>query len=687
MLNLLTSIKASFVTLTALVLTLGLPAFSLAVASADECTPPSSSTPGVHWPTGSDAGTFTYQCDGAYAGKWLNAYYLYDPATSSRTPLYSPDYSYDCSAGKWYMTEWDYSPADDQFHSYRLVTSAPAGLDTGCPVAAPAPTAAPTGTSGTAGVNSPLIDGSSSGTGGTNSINNALNNSLTANNTTSASMNNVITGVGTSGNALVLGNTAAGSATSGNVQDIANIVNMLQSTSNSLGTDGNLVVFTANIDGDVNGDLMLDPSMISQVQPASVNTVNNDLNNTVTVNNNSNASINNNLNLGASSGDATVAGNTSAGDATSGNAAVIANLVNVINSAITSGRSFLGVININGNLNGDILLPPDFIDQLIAANVPTVTITAPDSTNASNTTVNNTTTVTNTNNQGITNNINASANSGTASVDQNTSGGSATSGSASTNITAFNLTGSNVIGANDLLVFVNVLGKWVGLIVNAPPGTTAADLGGGITQNTTVNSDTTVNNTTNQQINNQINTAASTGDASVSRNTKAGNARSGDASNAINLLNVENSSLSLSGWLGILFINVFGTWNGSFGINTAAGDPASNPVAYAAANGFAPVFRFVPSSGGSQGGGNGGSGGYDVTPYYFGATTPTDAGAGGLPTQAILANAHIHNNKAPTPQLQQSQSHVGRTTVIIAACVALYIILDAAYSRRHPEHS
>ncbi len=69
------------------------------------------------------------------------------------------------------------------------------------------------------------------------------------------------------------------------------------------------------------------------------------------------------------------------------------------------------------------------------------------------------------------------------SVSNNTSAGSATSGNTSTAVTLFNLTGNEIIGNNALLVFVNVPGKWVGVIMNAPSGATAAALGNDISQN------------------------------------------------------------------------------------------------------------------------------------------------------------------------------------------------------------
>jgi hypothetical protein len=248
------------------------------------------------------------------------------------------------------------------------------------------------------------------------------------------------------------------------------------------------------------------------------------------------------------------------------------------------------VININGNLNGDILLPADFVDQLVAANVPTTTINTAQLLNSSSS-------LANINNTGINNNLEATAASGNATVDKNTTSGNATTGDGSTNITAFNLTGSNVIGKNSILVFVNVLGKWTGLIVNAPPGTTAAQLGGGITQSL-ANSTGTLNGTssTNNQINNNVKVGAQSGDAKVSENTTAGNATTGDADAAINLLNIANSEMSFSDWMGILFINVFGTWNGSFGMNTSAGDSPSTGQGSTQQSSFpSQVFRFAPA--------------------------------------------------------------------------------------------
>jgi hypothetical protein len=93
----------------------------------------------------------------------------------------------------------------------------------------------------------------------------------------------------------------------------------------------------------------------------------------------------------------------------------------------------------------------------------------------------------------------------------------------------------------------------------------------------------------------------------------------------------------------VLFINVFGTWNGSFGINTAAGDPpaVNNPSSNISSAG-APikdvrVFRFVPTSAsggssqfqlasatGASQNGSGGTATNDFFPVFGSASQPGD---------------------------------------------------------------
>jgi hypothetical protein len=547
------------------------------------CTPPTNNQNGVHWPVGADAATFTYQCDGSYAGYWTNAYYKYDPVTTKRIALYSPDYTYDCTNNTWAMTEWDYSPANGTFIKNQATPATAPSLPTNCPV----PVTATTNPASASSVNnnSAVPTATTITSSGPNSNNTAATNGTVTSNTTNStnlSMNNGISSSTTTGSSLVIGNTTGGSATTGDAQAIANIANLLQSTSNAFGSGA--ITFTANINGDITGDFMFDPSAVLASGPGS----NNDLASNMQINtnnsNSTNAQINNAIDVGATSGNATVASNTTGGNATTGNATAVVNLMNLINSTVAAGQSFIGTININGDLNGDILLPENVLNQLLAS-------TGPDSSNNSATSTTNSTTVANNITEAVVNNLASSAATGDATVASNTNAGTATSGSGGTNVTLLNLTGSNTVGKDDLLVFVNVLGKWVGMIMNAPVGSTAAELGGNITSsgpnsnNVTAASSSTnmdiINNAT-LGITNNINAHATSGNATVTNNTNGGNAISGSAHTAVNVLNLLGSNISLSDWFGVLFINVFGTWNGSFGVNTSAGDPPTtstqNPI-------------------------------------------------------------------------------------------------------------
>ena len=432
---------------------------------------------------------------------------------------------------------------------------------------APATDSAPTSTDSTA---APTTDNDSIAALGVNS---------------SATVGNSIQASATSGDAKVAGNTVAGSASSGNASDMATLINSLQSSTSLQG--GGLTTFSTDIYGNVQGDIMIDPSQLSNIANVSTGGTPND----TTINAKDSGQINNDLTLNANTGNATVAANTKAGDATSGNASAVGNIVNVINSIIGSGQSFMGTVNIYGNLDGDILMPPDVLDSLLASNA-TPTLTTTTSSDGKTLTANLA------DNTSVNNNLALNAATGTATVSGNTKAGNATTGQASTNLTLLNLTGRNIIGSDALLVFVNVMGQWVGMIVNAPSGSSAAALGGGITDNTAADGSTTVNTNQNSSINNNVSLSAASGNASVSRNTSAGNATTGNASAGLNILNISMSDLALSNWLGILFINVFGSWNGSFGINTAAGNSLagdnSSTVSDINAVKQIKVFHFVP---------------------------------------------------------------------------------------------
>lgn len=349
-----------------------------------------------------------------------------------------------------------------------------------------------------------------------------------------------------SGDASVVLNTTAGDASSGDAAANVTVINLLQSSVSTNPESPGVTVYVQDIYGDVTGDITINPQLPPYSnQPSELQ-----------VNSSSSSSIDNTIEVDASSGDAKVAYNTNAGNASSGDASVAINLINAINSSISSGGTFIGIINIFGSLNGDILLSQEVMSALLASVSNSASVSGTTDSNIA-----------------IDNNIQASATSGNASVICNTSASDATSGMASTSVTIVNLTGRQIIGSNALLVFVNVLGNWVGMIVDAPAGSTSSVIAGGGSS-----TESTVKSSENLSITNNIQASATSGNALVLFNTLAGSATSGDASVAINILNIVNSQLHMSDWLGVLFINVFGNWFGSFGVDTIAGGQSNTTV-------------------------------------------------------------------------------------------------------------
>lgn len=541
-----------------------------ATAPAAQQTDTTTPPQGPQTPTGADASTYVYN---ESTGKWENDHYIWDPVTHKTTSKDSTPYTYDPTTKTWSTTDWQYD--------------APSG--TYVPV------------------------------------------QETVDNNTTASIDNTVTQQAISGDATVSANTTAGNATTGSATDIANVINMLQSSLGAAGA-GQVATFNTNIQGDVSGNLYIDPGAIMQSQANTTNSGSLQSAGGIQVNNQNNGSINNAILLNATSGNASVVANTTAGNATSGDASAIVNVVNFLNTAIAANQSFIGAINIQGDLSGDILMPDGLLDRLLASNNTTASSAASSNGSTANST-------------NITNDVTATAQSGNATVTGNTSAGNATTGSARNTLTVLNMTGSNIIGSNALLVFVNVMGTWTGLIVNAP-GSNTALLGGGIDTGsavTTAQSPTfsNVDNDTHSTITNTITANATTGDATVSHNTTAGNATSGNATTAINLANLVNNNFGLSNWFGILFINVLGNWTGSFGFGSPSG--SNQPTNAGTSAGNTAVFSFQSSQALSG------------KPATARGTGTVSAGANLAAEAAQAEQSAVLGTKTPTPVVDSGQ--------------------------------
>lgn len=436
-------------------------------------------------------------------------------------------YTYDPASGRWNSSKWVY---DAKTGVYVPADAAQT------PPPSPSPSAQPT---------SPENDDETTDTSAATiansgpDSNNEIDENTDANSTTNINngteVDNKLDSDANTGNAGVTKNTAAGDAQSGDANVDATIVNSVHSTVSN-GENSGIAHFTIDLYGDVHGDIVIGPSALDNA------TVNKNTNINSQTNIDNSDSITNDIDLSAKSGDAEVSGNTTAGSAKSGNATAVANLLNLVNTVIAANKSFVGTINIHGNMYGDILMSPEFIPQLLGSNA-----TATETSNlAMATHVNDDKT--------IVNNVDLAATSGTATVKDNSSAGSANTGDAQTNLQILNLTGHEVVAENAVLVFVNVKGKWVGLIMDAP-GATAAAFGSGVLSNT-VNANNTTNINNKTAITNNVKLSAQSGNATVSSNTSGGDATTGDAYSGACIANIIGSKFILSGFFAVLCINI-----------------------------------------------------------------------------------------------------------------------------------
>lgn len=466
------------------------------------------------------------------------------------------------------------------------------------------------------GGNGIAIDGT--GPGSTNTATTTNNGQTWMDLTNLVNVINTLQSVATSGDVTAASNTSVGNLSSGTASVLANVINLLASAWSW--SSGNLNFFTQTFWDNFNGDLNLNPTQtatggggqlgtatVANTGPDSTNIAGTSNTNTLDVNAKNSGNINNNLDLSAVSGNASATGNTGVGNVGTGNAVAEANIINLINSFITSGSSFFGILNFMANFNGDVLFPKGFLDGLVpsSAGLPAGTTagvgsTGPGSTNTAGVTNDSQTSINNTSTMGVNNNIAANAASGSATAGQNSTVGNVSTGNSTTQSGLFNMANSSIFGDNAVLVIVNVLGHWVGKIMTLPnSGTTSSALltGGatvGATQtgpdstnqaNVTNTDKANINQTSEGTITNNVNLNAQSGDATATENTKVGDVMTGSAKAVSSVANIFNSVLNVKHWFGVLVINVFGDWTGDVNHDTAAGGYSTQEAAAAAGAG------------------------------------------------------------------------------------------------------
>lgn len=409
-------------------------------------------------------------------------------------------------------------------------------------------------------------------------------------------------------NSLVLSSATGENSTSRNVGTSSidtGEANVTGTIINSLNTnvDG-VMVAEFNVDDDYIGDLILDFSAycIGGCSGNSIDIANTDngsdstntgevdlteINNTFQGND---ATLENELILSANSGDNTADNNTG-GDSTieTGDANVVGNILNFVNNNL-AGNVIYGVVNIFGDLVGDIILPEEYIAQLAyygsSYNLSN-TNNGSESTNSADLDQDITNNFTQTNDAQILNNVILDATTGDNTTSDNTGGdNSIETGDIDIDASVVNIANTNVVGGTWWIVLVNEAGNWFGRILGSPQGSNFAgsqgtqfalapdgtinisnDGNGTGSTNTGDVTTSQTNNTTQENtavITNNIDLSANTGGNSASRNT-GGNSSvtTGDASIMLNLVNFVNNNFA-GGNVVFTVVNVFGSWLGDF---------------------------------------------------------------------------------------------------------------------------
>ena len=300
------------------------------------------------------------------------------------------------------------------------------------------------------------------------------------------------------------------------------------------------------------------------------------------------ADVENNILIEADTGNNSASRNTG-GDSIieTGDANIVANLINFLNNNITGTAQFLvGVVNIFGTLQGDIIVEAPTSCDCGSSTLAQNSGNGSDSTNNAEINLDNNTEILQNNNATINNNINIDATTGGNNTSKNTGGNSTIStGGADVSASVINVANNNVVGAGDTwwIVLVNNNGVWQGKIVGEnqgvnlasdnfdfiinPDGTIAAinsGNGAGSQNSATINSEnnTNIDQSNTATINNNLTINANTGGNSASRNT-GGNStiKTGDVNVNANIFNFLNNNFT-GGRFVITVVNVFGSFLG-----------------------------------------------------------------------------------------------------------------------------
>jgi len=326
---------------------------------------------------------------------------------------------------------------------------------------------------------------------------------------------------------------------------------------------------------------------------ASVDTINNDSSFQT-----NDAEIENNMTLVANSGNNKTNDNTRSNTSIdTGDANVSASVLNLVNTNIAGGIVY-SVVNIFGDLVGDIIFPET--DNCCGDDVyATNSENSGGSTNVTDVDITNSDDTFQFNNVELENNLILEANTGKNVLTDNTQGsGYIETGNVEIEGSVVNVANTNISGGDMWLVIVNEAGKWVGRILGTDGGNIAGSEGfvfdvdenGEITAVNSGNGENSDNNTSidqtnvstvvqdnNAKITNNLVLSANTGENRAKDNTGGNNSIiTGDARIVANIVNFVNTNIAGSGTLYVNVVNVFGSWLGNFVTPGSENDLAQN---------------------------------------------------------------------------------------------------------------
>ncbi|MDP2671264.1 MAG: hypothetical protein Q8P13_02265 [bacterium] len=387
-------------------------------------------------------------------------------------------------------------------------------------------------------------------------------------------------------------------------------------TAINVGNNVNVGAQVFNVMDDQSGDLILNFDDLQVLQTAagtgqasSNDTTGAESSNTASATSNTsntyfidnNGNLVNSTTLDANTGDNSASKNTGDGTITTGDANVAVNVINFLNNTFLGGAGelLLGVVNVFGNLNGDIVFNPPPVgetstifspESLNAANLTT----GSDSANFADSSTNNSSTLGVNNTANVLNGINLNANTGDNTADKNTGTSSIQTGDVNANLKTATIANTTTAGSDGTLwlVLVNNLGNWTGQLMSlnedgvaspffsfvvGPDGSLMA-VNNQTGADSSNSADSSANNTNTVQVNNsgtvdnniQIN--ANTGGNQASKNTGNASIKTGDVNVAANVLNILNNTF-LGSRMIVSIVNIFGSFNGDI---FPDGKPAEN---------------------------------------------------------------------------------------------------------------